>query len=218
MKDIEVYRNTRSIDNVFEGEVVYHFTDDELKRLTDAFYSYLEEDEKKGNSVRASHRAKHLLFFLFLRYTGARIGEIQLINEKRDIDLRLSQVHLTTLKRHAKKKKGKVSRTVPVPESLINEYLRLIKIYPQIEGNVFKIPQSVFFRVFRRMCEKAHIDKKLAHPHTLRHTRAIELLKAQVPVTIVQQILGHASLSTTAMYLRYSASETRRILKDRGVI
>jgi hypothetical protein len=39
-----------------------------------------------------------------------------------------------------------------------------------------------------------------------------------VPVTIVQQILGHASLSTTAMYLRYSASKTRRILKDRGVI
>jgi molybdate transport system regulatory protein len=68
------------------------------------------------------------------------------------------------------------------------------------------------------LCKKAHIDKKLAHPHTLRHTRAIELLKAQVPVTIVQQILGHASLSTTAMYLRYSASETRRILKDRGVI
>jgi len=52
MKDIEVYRNVRSIDNVFEGEVVYHFTDDELKRLTDAFYSYLEEDEKKGNRSR----------------------------------------------------------------------------------------------------------------------------------------------------------------------
>jgi len=52
MKDIEVYSNVRSIDNVFEGEVVYHFTDDELQRLTDAFYSYLEEDTEKGNRSR----------------------------------------------------------------------------------------------------------------------------------------------------------------------
>jgi molybdate transport system regulatory protein len=76
----------------------------------------------------------------------------------------------------------------------------------------------VFFRVFRKICEIAKIPKNLAHPHTLRHTRAIELLRAQVPVTIVQQILGHSSLSTTAMYLRFSASEARRVMKNRGVI
>jgi hypothetical protein len=52
MKDIEVYRNTRSLDNVFEGEVVYHFTDDELQRLNGTFYSYLEEDTEKGNRSR----------------------------------------------------------------------------------------------------------------------------------------------------------------------
>jgi molybdate transport system regulatory protein len=211
-------RRKGSIDNVFEGELVYHFTEDELKRLTEAFYSYYEEDEKKGNKKRAMHRAKHLLFFLFLRFTGARIGEIQLIDESRDIDLRLSQVHLVSLKKFSKRKKGKMKRTVPVPESLINEYLRLIKIYPEIEGKVFKIPQSVFFRVFRKICEIANIPKNLAHPHTLRHTRAIELLRAQVPVTIVQQILGHSSLSTTAMYLKFSASEVRMVMKDRGVI
>ena len=48
------------------------------------------------------------------------------------------------------------------------------------------------------------IPKELAHPHILRHTRAIELLRAGVPVTVVQDLLGHSALTTTAVYLRIS--------------
>ena len=52
VKDIELYSNVRSIDKVFEGEVVCNFTDYELQRLNDAFYSYLEEDTEKGDRSR----------------------------------------------------------------------------------------------------------------------------------------------------------------------
>ena len=37
-------------------------------------------------------------------------------------------------------------------------------------------------------------------------------------VTIVQDLLGHSSLNTTAIYLRMSSQEAKMILKDRGLI
>ena len=85
-------------------------------------------------------------------------------------------------------------------------------------GGVERGDRSNFYAVFRKLALKAGIPAELAHPHILRHTRAIELLRNDVPITIVQCILGHASLSTTAVYLRYSSVETKQILKNRGVI
>jgi site-specific recombinase XerD len=57
-----------------------------------------------------------------------------------------------------------------------------------------------------------------SHPHVLRHTRAMEMVRAGVPLTIVQQILGHANLNTTAVYLQFSGQEAKAILKERGLI
>ncbi|CAD7775508.1 Tyrosine recombinase XerD [Candidatus Methanoperedenaceae archaeon GB37] len=63
--------------------------------------------------------------------------------------------------------------------------------------------------MFYERAKEADIPKDLAHPHILRHTRAIELLRAGVPVTIVQDLLGHSALTTTAVYLRISGQEAR---------
>jgi len=53
---------------------------------------------------------------------------------------------------------------------------------------------------------------------SFRHTRAIELLRAGVPVTIVQEILGHSTLNTTAVYLRFTAEEKKIIMREKGMI
>jgi len=47
---------------------------------------------------------------------------------------------------------------------------------------------------------------------------AIELLRAGIPVTAVQQLLGHAGLNTTAMYLKYSNIEIHGIMKTKGLL
>lgn len=55
-----------------------------------------------------------------------------------------------------------------------------------------------------RLARKAGIEKRV-HPHGLRHTCAAELAVEGVPVPLIQQQLGHASLHTTTVYLRHIA-------------
>jgi len=218
MANIRPYKEV-SLANVENDVVVSHLTEDELQRLTEAFRKYYDEIENIPKYARrAAKHGRYWIIFLFLRHTGARLSEVLNIDEGRDIDIRNSEVRLITLKRQGRRKKGKVFRIVPISPYVINEYLRFINIHPEIKGKVFKIDRSNFYRVFYNLARDASIPDHLAHPHILRHTRAIELLRTGIPVTVVQQLLGHATLNTTAIYLRYSSTEVKAIMKDRGLI
>lgn len=65
---------------------------------------------------------------------------------------------------------------------------------------------------------KAGIPREKAHPHVLRHSRAMEMIKAGIPLTIIQNVLGHATLNSAAVYLKFSNVEARMLLKEKGLI
>ena len=56
------------------------------------------------------------------------------------------------------------------------------------------------------------IQGKRLHPHSLRHTTAIHLLKAGVDFATISQWLGHASLNTTMRYARADIDLKRQAL------
>lgn len=55
--------------------------------------------------------------------------------------------------------------------------------------------------------------RNLGHPHTLRHSRAVQLLNSGVNIMQVKTILGHTNIMNTLVYLKYSNKELQESMK-----
>ena len=65
-------------------------------------------------------------------------------------------------------------------------------------------------RVLEKYANIAGIDKRV-HPHLLRHTFATHLLDGGADLRVVQELLGHANLSTTQIYTHVTKSQARKV-------
>ena len=69
-------------------------------------------------------------------------------------------------------------------------------------------PAMVSRMIKQRFKQIGIVDKRMTC-HSLRHTAAIQALKAGADVYEVQQMLGHSDIKTTTIYLRAIEEETR---------
>ena len=75
----------------------------------------------------------------------------------------------------------------------------------QENGNLSRQRMSIsqMQRVFKRVAARCDLEKRVT-PHVLRHTLATLLLNQDAPIAAVQSILGHASPTTTQLYVHLS--------------
>jgi integrase/recombinase XerD len=113
--------------------------------------------------------------------------------------------------------KGNKERCVPLPQPVLTQLRRLWKVHgnkrwlcPNPRGSG-PISRDTLGQTFRKVAREADITRRVT-PHSLRHSYATRLLESGVDTRIVQILLGHASISTTAVYTHLT-EPTRSSLK-----
>jgi site-specific recombinase XerD len=139
---------------------------------------------------------------------GLRISEA-LALEKRDLDVRACTLAI----RHGKRDRHRTIGMNSADFALLTNWLEERKHLPKISRRPYvvfctlegeQLRASYVRALLPRLARKAGIEKRV-HPQGLRHTCAAELALEGVPVPLIRQQLGHASLQTTTVYLRHIA-------------
>ncbi len=101
--------------------------------------------------------------------------------------------------------KGNKQRLVPLPRSVLDELRSLWRthrhprwMFPNRDGTG-SLNQQVLGRTFRVAARVAKITQPVT-PHSLRHSYATRLLEQGIDTRVVQILLGHANIATTAIY------------------
>ncbi len=146
-------------------------------------------------------------------YTGCRITEALELTADR-IDLKAGVLLFETLK---KRKRG-VYRPVPVPPVFLDT-LNLVHNLQSVKkrkdsGKGVRVWDWCRTTAWSRVCEvmeAADITGPHVTPRGLRHAFGIKGVGSQVPLNMVQEWLGYADLSTTAIYADVVGAEAEQI-------
>ena len=177
----------------------------QLEALEHAFRKWTEASKRPD--VTAS-RKRILLIFLLIRYTGARLNEILSLDPFRDIDFKTGTVFLCK----GRGEEGSARRDVQIPAMPAADIRKLLDDL-RIPGDdpVFKVDPAHVRRKFYERAENIGIPRELGAPEILRRSRAVELMQSNMPLPVVQKILGHSTPNLAASYVEFSDDEIRQV-------
>lgn len=161
---------------------------------------YLEESEiEQMMELTKDNPRKHLIISL-LYYTGLRVSEL--------CNLRAKDVSESSLNVLGK---GNKQRVLPTPIKLKDAISSLKKTLRE-DDYLFRshisskkgITRDGVYKLIQEVGSKCGINKEKLHPHALRHSTATSMLNKGVDIRVIQEVLGHSNLSTTAIYASVS--------------
>jgi integrase/recombinase XerC len=171
----------------------------------------LIERREPRREARLEARDRALLDVLY--GGGLRVGEAVAL-DVRDYDRHRRELRV--------RGKGNKERVVPLPgkaHASLDAYLALreqpglnaLPMFERARGG--RLSDRWVREMLRRRLAAAGVARR-ATPHTLRHSYATHLLDADVDLRSIQELLGHARLSTTQRYTHVSAERLARVYRQ----
>jgi integrase/recombinase XerD len=165
---------------------------------------------------RATPEAKRDRAMLELLYaTGMRVTEL--------VSLDINHVHINPRAPHVRcLGKASKERTIPIHRDALDaleEYLNdgrpyLVKNKHQpalfVNRRGERLTRQGFWLILKGYAKTADIAKVVT-PHTLRHSFATHMLRGGAPLRNVQELLGHANMSTTQVYTKLTDDVVRQV-------
>lgn len=156
------------------------------------------------------YRDRAMLELLYA--TGIRVSEL--------ISLELTDVNISAgIIRCCSKDKERFIPLYPAAIKALSEYVEFIR--PQMiadpdETSLFvnvsgeRMSRQGFWKIIKSYQNKAHIEKTIT-PHTLRHSFAAHLLENGADLHSIQEMLGHADISSTQIYSQLVKKQLKEV-------
>ena len=177
-------------------------TAEETNALIDAL------PQQEGNEKGTARLARDRLIFELLYGSGLRVGELVGLNLD-DLDRGERWIRV--------RGKGRKERLVPFGRTAGEALDRYLQARPATDQRALllnsrrgRLTARSVERIVKRYALALMGDPSL-HPHSLRHAFATHLLSDGADLRAIQELLGHASLSTTQKYTQLSLEELMKI-------
>lgn len=185
------------------------------------FLSVMETEKllSINNPIESKKQLRDRLILEMLYSTGMRVSELcelplksVLIKNQRNTN----EYQFLTIKG-----KGQKERIVPLRANifpLLQEYIISLtnkkqKYLFSSFGKKTHIDRRTIVNIIKQVAIKAGIDPQKVSPHTMRHSFATHLLQKGLDIREIQELLGHASINTTAIYAKINTNTAKEVLK-----
>jgi site-specific recombinase XerD len=163
--------------------------------------------EEVARLIDAAEFPFHRILLMTLYATGARRAEVS--------HLKISDIDSQRMVIHIRGGKGRKDRDVMLSPKLLDalrNYWRGLRrkptewLFPGGRWHTENRPVTtkVLWDACQQAAQRAGLDPKRIHPHTLRHCFATHLLEAGADLRTIQMLLGHRDLEETTIYLHLS--------------
>lgn len=165
-----------------------------------------KEETKKLFEVLDTKKSKIMISLMYA--CGFRVSEL--------VNLKIDDLDFNEKTGKVRQGKGKKDRVFNIPEFLLEDLKTQVEkqkknkeiyLFTGANGN---LSERNLQKIVSKAAKRAGINKEV-HCHTLRHSFATHLLENGTDIRKIQELLGHADLSTTQIYTHISTEELKKI-------
>lgn len=194
-------------ENIVENNVFHNVKNPKLEKKLPNYLNYNEMEELlESIDISTTEGLKKRLLIEMFYSTGCRVSEM--------INVKISDIDFTnkTIRIMGKGSKERIVYFGDYASKYLDNYLSKVKcdkyLFTNKKGEKLTTNEveQIVKDIMKHISIKTHVT-----PHTLRHTFATHLLNNGADIRTVQELLGHANLSTTGIYTHVSSDRLKDI-------